>query len=122
MFLAWVSICLATAPLINHISSLSKKCANLSGWILRTFYTKDCITMLTLFKSIVLLRLDYSSQLWSLILIKHITKLENIHRSFTKHITGMNNMPYHERLFRLRLYSLQGRRERYCIIYYLENY
>ena len=37
-----------------HISSLSKKCANLSGWILRTFYTRDCITMLTLFKSIVL--------------------------------------------------------------------
>ena len=33
-----------------HISSLSKKCANLSGWILRTFYTRDYITMLTLFK------------------------------------------------------------------------
>ena len=28
-----------------HISSLSKKCANLSGWILRTFYTRDCITV-----------------------------------------------------------------------------
>ena len=35
---------------IYHISSLSKKCANLSGWILRTFYTRDCITLLTLFK------------------------------------------------------------------------
>ena len=46
-----------------HISSLSKKCTNLSGWILRTLYTRDCITMLTLFKSIVLSRLDYSSQL-----------------------------------------------------------
>ena len=33
-----------------HISSLSKKCTNLSGWILRTFYARDCITMLTLFK------------------------------------------------------------------------
>ena len=33
-----------------HISSLSKKCANLSRWILRTFYTRDCITMLILFK------------------------------------------------------------------------
>ena len=37
-----------------HISSLSKKCANLSGWILRTFYTRDSIVMLILFKSIVL--------------------------------------------------------------------
>ena len=28
-----------------HISSLSKKCANLSGWILITFYTRESITM-----------------------------------------------------------------------------
>ena len=100
-----------------HISSLSKKCANLSGWILRTFYTRDCITMLTLFKSIVLSRLDYGSQLWSPFLIKHITQLEKIQRSFTKHITGMNDMLYHEWLKSLGLYSLQRRRERYSIIY-----
>ena len=68
-----------------HISSLSKKCANLSGWIPITFYTIDCITMLTLFKSIVLSRLDYGSQLWSPFLIKYITQLEKIHRSFIKH-------------------------------------
>ena len=63
-----------------HVSSLSKKCANLSGWILRIFYTRDCITMLTLFKSIVLSRLDYGSQLWSPFLIKPITQLEKIQR------------------------------------------
>ena len=103
-----------------HISRLSKKCANLSGWILRTFYTRDCIKMLTLFKSIVLSRLDYGSQLWSPFLIKHITQLERIQRSFTKHITGMNDMPYHERLKSLGLYFLQRRRERYCIIYSLK--
>ena len=38
-------------------------------------------------------------------------------RSLTKHITGMNDMSYHERLKSLGLYSLQRRRERYCIIY-----
>ena len=72
--------------------------------------------MLTLFKSIVLSLLDYGSQLWSPFLIKHITQLEKIQRSFTKHITGKNGMPYHERLKSLGLYSLQRRRERYCII------
>ena len=77
-----------------HISSLSKKCVNLSGWILRTFYTRDCITMLTLFKSIVLSRLDYSSQLWSPFLIKQ-----------------------HEWLKSFGLYSLQRRREWYSIIH-----
>ena len=61
-----------------HISTLSKKCATLSGWILRTFYIRDCITMLTLFKSIVLSWLDYGFQLWLSFLIKHITHLEKI--------------------------------------------
>ena len=100
-----------------HISSLYTRCANLSGWLLRTFYTRDCNTMLTLFKSIVLPRLDYGSQLWSPFLIKHITQQEKIQLSFTKHITGMNYMPYHERLKSLGLQSLQRRRERNCTIY-----
>ena len=38
----------------------------------------------------------------------------------TKHITGMNYMSYHERLKSLGLYSLQKRREGYCIIYILK--
>ena len=77
---------------------LSKKCANLSWLIMRTFYTRDYITLLKLFKSIVLTRLDYSSQsqLWSPFLIKHISQLEKIQWSFTKHITWMHDMPYHE--------------------------
>ena len=100
-----------------HISSLSKRCANLSGWILRTCYTRDSITMLTLFQLIVLSRLDYGSQLWSPFLIKQVTQLEKIQPSFTKHITGMNDMPYNERLKSLGLYFLQRRKERYCIIY-----
>ena len=55
--------------------------------------------------------LDYGSQLWLPFLFKHITQLEKIQWSFTKYITGMNDMPYHERLKSLGLYSLQKRRE-----------
>ena len=65
----------------------------------------------------MLSRLDDGSQLWSLFLTKHITQLEKIQHLFTKHITGMNDMPYQERLKSVGLYSLQRRRERYCIIY-----
>ena len=92
----------------------------MSGWILSTFYTRDCITMLTLFKSIVHSRLDYGSLLWSPFPIKHVTQQEKLQGSFTKHITGVNDMPYHERLKSLGVYSLQRRRERYCIIYIWE--
>ena len=96
-----------------HIQNLCKKCSNLSGWILRTFTTRDSITMLTLFKSLVLPRLDYGSQLWSPHLVKHIDQLEKIQRSFTKHITGMQSLEYSERLVSLKVYSLQRRRGRY---------
>ena len=79
-----------------HIPNLYKKCSNLSGWILRTFTTRDNITMMTLFKSLVLPRLDYGSQLWSPNLVKHIDQLEKIQRSFTKHKTGMQSLEYSE--------------------------
>ena len=94
-----------------HIQNLCKK------WILRTITTRDSITMMTLFKSLVLPRLDYGSQLWSPHLVKHIDQLEKIQRSFIKHITGMQSLEVSERLVSLKLYSLQRRRERYCIIY-----
>ena len=60
--------------------------------------------MVTLFKSLVLPRLDYGSQVWSLHLVKHIDLLEKNQRSFTKHITGMQTLEYSERLISLKLY------------------
>ena len=81
----------------SHISSLSRKCKNLAGWILRSFVSRDKLTMLTLFKSLVISRLDYASQLWS-----------------PHKITGMRDLSYHEILQALRLYSLQRQSERYC--------
>ena len=45
-----------------HIKNVCKKCTNLSGWILRTLSTRDITTIFTLFKSLVLSRLDYGSQ------------------------------------------------------------
>ena len=39
-----------------HINSLSKCCKNLTGWILRTFISRDKLTMLTLFKALVFIK------------------------------------------------------------------
>ena len=72
---------------------------------------------MTLFIALILARLDYCLQLWSPHLIRHIIQIEKIQRSFTKFITGMRDCSYSDRLSLLRLYSLQRRRERYCIIY-----
>ena len=50
-----------------HVADLYKSCSNLSGWILRTFRTRETRTMRTLFKSLVLSRLDYAPQVWLLL-------------------------------------------------------
>ena len=100
-----------------HVANVYKRCSNLTGWILRTFNTRETISMMTLFKSLVLSRLDYASQLWSPDLLKSIYLIEKVQRSFTKHITGIKNKQYDERLKRLNLYSVQRRRDRYQIIY-----
>ena len=73
--------------------------------------------MLTLFKSLVLSRLDYALQLWFPHLLKSIYLIEKVQCSFTKHITGIQNKPYDERLKLLNLYAVQRRRDIYQIIY-----
>ena len=46
-----------------HVSNLYKRCSNLAGWILRTFTVRDPQEILTLYKSLVMSRLDYASLL-----------------------------------------------------------
>ena len=42
-----------------HINILCKKCTDLSGWILRTFTSRDSTTLMTLFNALILSILDY---------------------------------------------------------------
>ena len=100
-----------------HINILCTKCTELSGCILRTFTSRDSTTLMTLFKTMILSRLDYCSQLWSPHLIKHIIQIEKLQRYFTKLIPGMRDYSNSDSLSLLKLNSLQRRRERYCIIY-----
>ena len=76
--------------------------------------------MMTLFKSLVLSRHDYGSQLWSPTKIHQIMMIEKILKAFTKHIKGFSAFSYQERQSNLKIYSLQRRRERYIIIYVLK--
>ena len=101
----------------EHINNVVKSCSRLVGWVLRIFSTRVMYTMITLFKSIILPRLEYGSQLWSPHLKHMINNIERVQRTFTKYITGMYDLSYEERLKALSLYSLQRRRDRYMIIY-----
>ena len=61
----------------QHIHNV-KRSSQLCGWILRTFQTRSALLILTLFKSIVLSRIDYGSQLWSPNKKGYICELERI--------------------------------------------
>ena len=88
-----------------------------AGWICRVFNTRGRCEMLTLYKVLVLPLLEYCSPLWSPTELGRIRELENVQRSFTRRIDGLEDLNYWERLKDLKLYSLERRRERYCIIY-----
>ena len=75
----------------QHIIELCKGCTGLCGWILITFSSRESAVMITLFKSLVLSRLDYGSQLWSPTKMHQIIMIEKIQKAFTKHIKGFSS-------------------------------
>ena len=101
----------------EHISETIETGKKLSGWILRTFKSRDVVPMLTLWKSLVLPKLEYCSQLWCPLQTGVIQKIELLQKSFLNKIKGSQNLTYWEQLIKFHLYSLQRRRERYRIIY-----
>ena len=101
----------------NQIDNVVKTASKLCGWILRTFKTRTPRLMILLWKSLVLSKLDYCSQLWSPIGKGDIQKLEMVQRSFIRKIDDMRHFDYWTQLKKLHLYSLERRRERYIIIY-----
>ncbi|XP_076061646.1 uncharacterized protein LOC143037393 [Oratosquilla oratoria] len=105
------------ATFSHHINKIIEAGRNLSGWVLRTFNSRDGQCLKTLWKCLVVPRLEYCCQLWSPYKIQEIANLEAIQRSFTVKIQGVQHLNYWDRLSQLKLYSLQRRRERYIIIY-----
>ena len=102
----------------DHIQSVVQKATQMSGWVLRTFYTRERQPMLTLYKALILSKLDYCSAMWNPNGNAYlIDKVESVQRSFTRKIASMEGLNYWERLSTLRLYSVQRRRERYMVIY-----
>ena len=72
--------------------------------------------MTILYKSLVRSKLEYCCPLWDSPKISDIQSVEAIQRKFTKRIKGMADVNYWDRLKKLKITSLQRRRERYSII------
>ena len=59
---------------------------------------RDPQVMFTRYKSLVMSRLDYASQLWSHYLLKHVYLIEKVQRAYTQYITGMFFLYYSKHL------------------------
>ena len=92
----------------EHIESITKTAKQMSGWILRTFMSRNSDHLLPLWKSLVVSKMEYVCQLWCPHKIKDIQKLEQVQRVFTRKVTD-KSLSYWDRLKDLGLYSLQRR-------------
>ena len=100
-----------------HVNRIASEARHVAAWVLGAFKDRTILTMITLFKSLVRCKLEYCCPLWDPSKISDIQTLENIQKQFTKRIKGLSELDYWERLNKLKLMSLQRRRERYIIIH-----
>lgn len=96
----------------THIHEKVKKANALTGMIRRTFTYMDKNIYKTLFTTIVRPHLEYGAPIWNPYKIKLINLIENVQRRSTKQVPGLRDLPYKERLRRLKLPSLKYRRYR----------
>jgi hypothetical protein len=96
----------------THISTCIAKANQILGIIKRNFSALDQISFILLYKTLVRSHLEYANAVWRPNLKKHINQLEKVQRRATKCIPSLQNLPYEERLQRLKLPSLEYRRAR----------
>ena len=100
-----------------HIEKTVQGARKMAAWALSAFRDRSQVVMLTLYKSMVRSKLEYCCPVWNPVKVGDIQKLENVQRSFTRKILGCSDLQYWDRLKKLKLMSLQRRRERYSIIH-----
>ena len=100
----------------EHIESIINACKIKQGNIFRKFLTRKAEPMIQIYKTYIRSKLDYCCIVWSPWQKQDINRIERIQKNFTSKIEGMEDLNYHERLRKLKLYSLERRRERFMII------
>ena len=106
-----------TGSFDQHTRKTIQNCNFTLSQIFRLFSDRSATTMLQLYKSLVLSKIDYCSVLVTPTSASLRNDLEKVQRRFTKKIVGMTGIGYWERLEKLKLQSIQRRHERYAIIY-----
>ncbi len=101
-----------------HIRGIVNKASGLSVNFLRSTLCRSRNFMLTLLTTHIRPLLEFSSCVWNTGFSGDLRLLESVQRKWTRHIDGMDQFSYSERLQALNLYSVQGRLLRADLIKY----
>ena len=101
----------------KHINKVIAKAKQKIGWVTRTFIRNNIEFNRLIWRTYIQSTMDYGSQVWAPIDSTNIMKLENILKSFSRNIDGLQDKNYWERLKKLKVNSIQRRMERYRILY-----
>ena len=96
----------------HHITMIVKKANQMTGLLWRTFDYMDEDMFKTLYKSMIRSHLEYAAPVWSPYSWKLADEIEKVQRRATKRIPTLRDLPYEERLRKLKLPSLVYRRLR----------
>jgi len=86
------------------------------GVINRSIRSKDSYILLNLYKSLVRPHLEYCISAWSPHYAKDKELLERVQHRFSRMIPELRNLPYLQRLDKLKLWTLEERRVRADLI------
>ena len=96
----------------QHINQAVNKANRILAVTRRTFECMDDDIFNMIFKGLVRPHLEYAAPVWSPHLVKDKELLENVQRRATKLVPGLKQLPYPERLRKLKLPTLAYRRAR----------
>ena len=104
-------------PSMSTILLLESRAKAVALWALSAFQSRDKLTMLTLYKSLLRSHLEYGCPLQNLHKVSDIQTVEGIQRTFTVRFSGVQHLHYQSRIKCVNLMSLQCRRVRYINIH-----
>ena len=91
----------------HHIAKVSSKAKSLIFLLKKRFLSKNPDYLILAYKTYILPKLNYCSSVWSPSTACDIMLLESVQKSFTKKLTGYEDLSYKERLRKSGLKSLE---------------
>jgi hypothetical protein len=94
----------------GHYNAICRKAYALIAQIFRSFESRDCAFLMSMFNLYIRPIIEYASPVWSPHLKMDVNQIERIQRAYTKRIPVLSNLSYAERLLAINTVSLEHRR------------